>query len=486
MSRREDIKRRELEIGKLEAEFEQARSALQLCRDDHARSATLRERKAVTEQQHAEKESELEGLQIEVRKLQEQLQQTREQKAELEQGLARSERLSEQQAGDLRESIAAVEDRLEQVGLSQGELQRRREEDLRRAKRHREESLKKMAVETAQTERQLDAQQERLEKRAPFAGQVAYRAAAPGNANSHDPLIVLSPPGGLRLHIRLPGWMKPPLEDTAEASWKLLEDLERDEQRRFVESRFTTRLHGWKDLAAHPGYGVAEFTCDAPAEALRLLARGEQIAARLVWRPPLHAMPAFMMSMVVASVAAMAWVATHAQTKSEPTRSAPPGSVNGHGAIRELSTEFGAEGELLRLLGTQLREMTVRGELDVNIIAAAEWALARHRDRAVRLLSLGLDDGDDLCNHLEMLVKSIEEGEPSSNGHATGERAVALRRLVDVLRAAAPDGCYERIRRISRKLARPAARGSNGRHPRFEFAGRDSENQPSNQGVSGQ
>jgi len=97
-----------------------------------------------------------------------------------------------------------------------------------------------------------------------------------------------------------------------------------------------------------------------------------------------------------------------------------------------------------------------------------------------------LDDGDDLCNHLEMLVKSIEEGEPSSNGHAKGDRAVALRRLVAVLRAAAPDGCDERIRRIRRKLTGPAARGSNGPHHHFELAARDSEDQPSNHGVSGQ
>ncbi len=469
LARREDIKKRELEIRKLDAEAGQARTALQLRREEHARSAVLRERKVTTEQQHAEMEAELEAAQIEVRKLEEQVQQTREQKAELEEGLERLTRLSARQADDLRTSIAAVEDRLERVAVAQSELQDRRETDLRRAARHRDESLKKIAVETAQTEKQLAAEQQRLEKRAPFAGHVAYRAAAPGNTGADEPLLVLAPPAGLRLVVRLPRWMKPSLEDAGGVSWKLLDDLERDEQRRFVESRFTARLHGWEDLAAHPGYGLAEFTCDAPAEAVRLLARGEQIAARLVWRPPLDAMPAFMMSLLVASVAGMAWVATHAEGKPSSSRPDPPKPMNGDHAFSDVSAEFGAEGELLRLLGTQLHEMTARGELDANVIAAAEWALTRHRHRAVQLLAAGLGDGDDLCDHLESLVTSTAEDEPSSNGHSNGRRASTLHRLVAVLRAAAPEGSYERICRITGKPARPASHDANG-HRHFEFA----------------
>lgn len=479
LARREDIKRRELEIRKLAAEAEQAQSALQLCREEHDRSETLRERKVTTEQQHSEKEAELEAALIEVRKIEEQLEQTREQKAELEQGLERFRQLGDRQSRNLQTSIAAAQDRLGQVAVTQGELQDRRDADLRRAARHRDECLKKIAVETAQTERQLAAEQAKLERRAPFAGQIAYRAAAPGNVGTDEPLLVLAPPAGLRLIVRLPNWMKPALEDAAGIACNLLEDLEREEQRRFVESRFAARLHGWTELAAHPGYGLAEFTCDAPAEAVRLLARGEQIAVRLVWRPPLQAMPAFMMSLAIASVAAMVWVATHAQTTSKPTPSSPARSVNGNVATRRVSIEYGEEGELIRLLGTQLREMTLRGELDANIIAAAEWALMRHRHRAVRLLAAGLGDGAALCDRLESLVNSIAEDEPSAQGNSNGRRATALCRLVAVLRAAAPEGSYERICRVAGKLARPASRDANG-HRHFEFAGAEIDRRRSN------
>lgn len=473
LGRQEDITKREREIRKLEAEVQQSQSALQLYQDDHARSATLRERKAISEQEYAEQETKLEAGHIEVRKLQEQLQQTRQQKAELGQSLDTFRRLSEQQEDDLQKSIAAVQDRLEQVAALQGQIQRQRGDDLRRAIRHRDECLRKIAIETAEVDKCLAAEYETLEKRAPFAGRIVYRAASPGIANTDEPLIVLAPPDGLRLSVRLPNWMKSPLERESGISCKLLEDLERDEQRRFVESQFTARLHRWTNLAAHPGYGLAEFTCELPAEAVRLLARGEQIAARLVWRPPLYSVPTVILCLVVAAMAGTAWVATASSPGTEPVRSpsATPSAMNGHGTLGEVSTEFGAEGALLRLLGTQLREMTARGELDANVIGAAEWALTRHRHRAVRLLSLGLGNGPDLSHCLEVLVMSVAP----PNGYAKGDRMAVLRRLVAVLQAAAPEGSYEAIHRIARRLAQPVSHGPGRRRRQLQMSRREGE-----------
>ena len=470
MGRRDEINRREGELRKLGAEAEQARSVLDLSRDEYARLASLRDRKAISEQEFAEKASELEAARIEVRKIEEQLQQTREQKAELKQGLEDFQRLSQQQANDLVKTIATVREHLEELAQERDELQQTRSEDLDRARRHRDERLKKAAIEMAQTEKQLAAERSKLQVRAPFTGRVAYRASSPGTANPQEALVVLAPPDGLRLRVRLPRWMKSPLRQAGGISCELLEDLQRDEPRRFIERRFAGSLAAWTEMDAHPGQGLADLTCEPPAEAVRLLASGEQIAARLVWRPPLYSVPLFRLSGLLAALTGTAWALSRARRNPAPADRRTNGHrlEHSHSVCDGVLTEFGGEGALLGLLGSQLREMTLRRELDDNVIAAAEWALMRHRDRAVRLLSAGVGDGANLCDHLDALAHSVVEDQGTSNGHTRRHRIAMLRRLIAVLQAAAPDGSYETICRIKRKLPRPAADGCNSHHRHVE------------------
>ncbi|MGM0489754.1 MAG: hypothetical protein ACQESR_23720, partial [Planctomycetota bacterium] len=67
---------------------------------------------------------------------------------------------------------------LDQLAKEQQNLESRRTPDLARAKRHREESLKKVRSQRAQTEKQLEAEQLRHQLLAPFSGRVVYRAPA--------------------------------------------------------------------------------------------------------------------------------------------------------------------------------------------------------------------------------------------------------------------------------------------------------------------
>ena len=191
-----------------------------------------------------------------------------------------------------------------------------------------------------------------------------------------------------------------------------------------------------------------------------------------MWRPPLYTMPAFLLSLAMVVVTGTTWIVATAVTNPSPTavtnpEPSPASSslpTNGQGALAGFSAEYGGEGALLQLLGTQLRQMIVCGELDDSVIAAAEWALARHRQRAVHLLAAGLGEGPLVCRRLQSLIERALEDAERSHTHPS-ERFVMLRRLTAVLQAAAPEGSADTLRRIHRKLRRSAAGSNNRRHP---------------------
>lgn len=471
--KQDEIQKLHLEISRLEGELEQARSELKRCQEDYERSRALRQRGVVAEEEFSEKASKLASQEIEVAKLEEQWKRRAEQKAELERGLEDFLALNAGQVQDLAADIASVDDQLTRAVAEQKTVLGQRDRDLIRAARHRDECLKRTDVESKQLDEKLAGWQRKLEMTAPFAGQIVYRASSPGSVHPGEPLVVLAPADGLRFRIRLPHWMASPLEHARAVTCELLQDLDRDEQRRFVQSRFSAHLAAWEDLPDHSGYGLAELKCEMPAEAVRLLARGDEIAARLVWRPPLYTSPVFVFSAVLAGVACAAWGASLRGTRSTWIRR--PLAVSGHvgnGNVDNTSIEFGAEGAMLRMLGVQLRETIVRGELDLHVLAAAEWALERHRTRAVRLLALGLGDGREFSEHLENFLKEHMDRDCGNRDGSIGAPPSAPERLAAILRAVAPADICEPISRLGRDLSGLSAKGCNGHG---NYSGRHSD-----------
>jgi hypothetical protein len=125
------------------------------------------------------------------------------------------------------------------------------------------------------------------------------------------------------------------------------------------------------------------------------------------------------------------------------------------------------------MLGGQLLEMIVRRELDTHVIAAAEWALDRHRARATRLLCLGLGDCGELCDHLDNFVKELSDSGRLSGGNGAATSAETLQRLIAVLRATAPAGAHAQIAAIEQRISRASPTGSNGRRWYPELTSRD-------------
>jgi hypothetical protein len=440
LTKQDEIGRLQRTFDKLRNELQQAVSESRLQQADLARYIALRSRHAISEEQYADKENRTQQALLQVQKLEEESNHVQRDKAELERGLRELKDVSAQQSADLEKNVASLTSQLENVDARLKEVRERRTEDLTRAARHRRESHEQLDVERKQVGQQLAGLTQAMEVRAPFAGRVVYRASSPRSVHAHEPVLVLAAPEAFRFQIELPSWIRRSLEGAGAVPLEFLARSEREEERRFVRSRFVGTLAEWRDVPDHHGYGVAELRCEPAAESVLWLAGGERLPARLVWQPPLYAIPTFITSALAAILGLVGWGlvarwAARVRTDREPAvreLSAPQ-----RPALGEVAAEYGAEGAMLRLLGAQLREVIVRGEPDTSIIAAAEWALDRHRARAVRLLAFGLSADGELREYVDRLLKVQADDDTGELPPGADERAVG--RLVNILRVVCPD-----------------------------------------------
>ena len=150
------------------------------------------------------------------------------------------------------------------------------------------------------------------------------------------------------------------------------------------------------------------------------------------WVPLLHS-PLFVASIVLGAVGGLGMVATALRQRTAVREDDnQPDDTPGSDAVL---AEYGAEGAVLRLLGCQLRESVEGGHVDDHLLAAAEWALDRHRARAIRLMRAGLGNGEQLEETLGSLVsRSSLSWQQGTNGTP---RRGELRRLLRLIEAVA-------------------------------------------------
>jgi hypothetical protein len=149
----------------------------------------------------------------------------------------------------------------------------------------------------------------------------------------------------------------------------------------------------------------------------------------------------FLLSGAISAIALVRWwtLKRPAQAEAGRERILPTLPPWQEPAAATIGTEYGAEGTMLRMLGLQLRESIVRGELDPSLIAAAEWALDRHRSRAVRLLSLGLAIDHELCRYLDELRQALARETGEVAARAVDKEEASLPRLLRILRVISPE-----------------------------------------------
>lgn len=163
LTREDTINGLRTQINKAQQERQQARDALELMRENYHRALALRPRSAISESEYADKLNEYKSRQIEVAKLEGQLQDLDRQKSELERAIRDAAEVSEKHDQALSADQAAWERELTEVNAALKKATEERAEDQARASRHHHALLQKLDLELEQAVRERTT----LEKEVP-------------------------------------------------------------------------------------------------------------------------------------------------------------------------------------------------------------------------------------------------------------------------------------------------------------------------------
>lgn len=453
------------EIAQLEHELVQAQAKRQFSEHHTRRLETLLKRHLASPSELEQQQTDLAVFKAQVANLQARLQRKQAEQRLLTDDIAQLQALRTTQSQQLKDEIERTRMEMGQATQANDDFETQLAKDLKRATLVQERQLEAVALELRQVGAQLQGLAATLQVRAPFAGHVVYRDLSPNAASDATPILVLAPPAGFDLRLRLPASEVQALAHAGPVTLELLEPA--------VQRRFQGTLVDWQPLPDDPRFVLTELQCQPPARAIRQLASNENVAARLVWRPPLYTATLFPFAagaVVLGSIGlVLPWThrgrqarqrmetaelaGTHDKdaasgTQESETSISQPMPVTmgetsmggalsnadlpGHPDAAHLS--YGALSGILQTLAHRLRESVVHDNLDKTLLTAIEWHLDRHHTRAVAVLNEVLQEDATFFEHAQRVLHQLATAAMSP----TDVQAQCLLRFERILRVVAP------------------------------------------------
>jgi hypothetical protein len=454
LSRKDQLARLEGELARLQGEQEKARNQQGYDRLKRQRLQVLAGRGATSVEEIEAQRKATTGRGIEIVNLEKQIDCLGKEQEQLEESIGAYKTLATGQARDLGLAIQKDREELAQVLQQEKELSAKHARDLERAKQLRAEEIRQIELRVRECDTMLAGLRERVVVHAPFAGRIWYRAPSPQSIHQEGPLLVLGPEHGAVLTVRIPRSQLDSLERSGDVMLRLV-DAE-------FQHRFQGRFHRARLLPHEPDHAVAELHCVPPPEAVLDFVEGRPVRCELLWRPPIWSLWPFPLSVVVAGLSAVGWLACWRRGREEAPRSCSPlqrPGVNGAAPRKAdvpaalpalpmptpggVEVEYGSNGALLRMLGGRLREVILRREEDPAVLGAVEWALDRHQARAVRVLADALNEEESLRDHVLAWYQQLDPEEPiNGNGNGNGNAGhppYSFHRLHAILRVIVPE-----------------------------------------------
>ncbi len=324
----------------------------------------------------------------------------------LKSGLDHLSSVTNQQDDELTNEITEAKRQLAQIAKQSQSLETALVADRSAAEQRRIDELTKLEHEIAKLDAERHGIAQSLAIVAPFAGEIAYRSSAPNSVLPGHPLIVLAAPNTFSIELRLPiaeassianrGQVILELEDrTIEHSGEIM-----PQSSEYVVRRFPAEFHQWQLLDHDPGMALVEMTAFPPGDAVRDLALGTPVFARLAWMAPLHTLPLFLLACGIGLSGMFGAYLFRARTNAESKASSQEIRKGNSSGIFELDRDKTA----VTLLGTQLREELLRKEPDPALLATIEWVIERQGLDAVKALTQGLGDIHQLLGPIQELL----------------------------------------------------------------------------------
>ncbi len=416
LTKRERIHELETLIGELTLEIEKQKAQLQLSEENYRRLETLAKQNLASAAALSAERTKVEVQRAEVVKLNESLRNRLTEKRVLTNNLDEVEALETHQNQSLEKELSRASAKLERLEALTSLSSRQLEEDAKRAAQLREEELKAMELALQQIDEQLSGVERTMRIVAPFSGQIVYRDPAPNAAEDAAPVLVLAPGEGFELQLRV---FASEIETLVGAGSVILELLDP-----LVKRRFSGEVVDWKTLPDDPNYVLAVLRSQPPpTQAIRDLASGETVAARLIWRPPLYATP----FAPYAAIAVGLGILTLLLTRRVPKRR----EVDAEGEVKTgilmaralpsnepvytnkqphpHNPQFGEIEANVKKLCLRFRKAVIHNHLDYALLSAVTWNLDRQKEQTVKSLRSLLGEDKEFIAHAIALLSRIED-----------------------------------------------------------------------------
>jgi hypothetical protein len=453
LARRDSLFQLQEQIRSLHTELKQAEFEKEHQQRRLTRAAALKNRSAISQEEHDEISSEAQIAVEEVARRKNRLEELVTARDELERLLQTLVLRMHDQSKTFGVRLEMLDQELVTLQSRRNGFQEQLDADRVRATRYREAQRKQLDVEILQTEAARGALAQSLCITAQNAGRIIYRNTSPNSVKPGDALIVLAQQDGVRAALRLPSWEARVLDRQDRVVLQLVEPKSEvgDVKQRYVQRRFTGSPLSIQLLPDDPGFALVELTCDLPPDGMRTLASGDEIEARLIWVAPFYFNPTIRFSALLMLCGGLC-IAAAMLRRAPETASAPKIAAPHRPLLQPSLHEAGGDGAMLHLLGSQLKESVLSMKLDSSLVAATEWAIDRHRARAIRVIQHAVGDPAALVGQLESYSDQLMDGGDDISDDQYNIQADLLQRTVAIFAAVLPENSAALIKRLQQKL----------------------------------
>lgn len=391
-------------------------------------------------------------------------------------------RTLEAEATKLKNSIGAIEGKRDQIKLSLSQLEKRAldegiqlggeleetrkeliaarltlqetaqklAEDKRVAPLRQQSLVSEIDTKIAQADAQVAAKNNALTVVAPFDGKIVYRHSSPGSALNHGPVLVLSPPEGLRFRFTL---ATDQVNALRTAGFVMVGLAETDNN---VEQRFPAKFLAATDSPREPGMSLVDLECQAPPETVAALAEGKPIKARFSWRPPVMNLWPFPVSLVLFGVGVFGlfWSRVSGWRPTWPVSNpvvpvADDEDITvgyAHVAVAKDGDTVEAAAETIPLrpdmlpsvpketpipwehpVGIRLREAIIKEDISVELIDVLETAIEQKKGPLIESIREALGRVPTVPEHARRLVDKLNNADTDDEMKLLEQRCLAQR-----------------------------------------------------------
>lgn len=341
----------------------------------------------------------------------------------------------------MRKDLKANEERCE-------ELEQLLYAETKKAQMRRNGELATLDIKIKQADALLAAKRNKLEVRAPFAGQVVYRHPSPGAALTHGPVLVMSPPEGLRFHFRLDDSQVEALRSAG------IVTVELEETSNSIEQRFPGRFLTATALTRDPGMSLVDLECHAPPETVAALADDKPIKARFSWRPPMMNMWPFPVALILLGLGILGmFLARVSEWKPALVIPKKTGPIeDDEESIVSYSRTPAKEGDTVEArdtiperpvlptiprertyepwehpVGIRLREAIIRQDISAELLSAIETAIEQKQDAVIVPIREALRRAPSVPNQARLLLDRLNSCDSDNEVTQMEQRQLAQR-----------------------------------------------------------